>query len=460
MNNELKSNKRKPGILLSFFILFVLLFTLLFIPSFVSASPGIVSPRTNIGVTPGVVNINNILAGGYYKGFFVLSSSSASSSPLVVAIRKSGEGSSWLSFPSPLINLSTGYIRVPFEIKPPDDVVGNYTVLVDFLAYPLIRVKGRARVVSGVTARVQFTVTKNAFISCDITDMNLRAERDRISVGFIMLNRGNVRVSPELSLDIWNSNQTRIVSSYRSALPETLPTLSRKYALNLSFNPSFPLHTGSQLPRGRLGSIYNHPLSLIPKEESFVALISVAPCNFLSIRRFRVNRSNKLSFNFSFLPFSSSCRGCRKGILASSTVTNNYTQRIRLLLVASVVSANNSPGEIQSAPVTLEPGESSKLSLFIPLLSGWNASLKSSPVINVKLVYEDYAGLVGVAGEKAVKGEYLARLAAGNPPASSGGALIKWVRWLLRAVLSALFIYLSYLLLLSINQRRSKRGRM
>jgi hypothetical protein len=221
-----KQNKTKTiSILVGLLILFLI--------NFASAA--------SIGVSPASLEFKGILRQGYAERQIVLSTNSLDDVGIV--IEPFGEIADWMSLeenefiityenPRPLI----------LSISPPIDTPnGNYTGFARITSTPFGEVQegmavGNVRTYLDLLVNVE--VTDREVIRCTLENYEIHSveKGDDLVLEIDFLNRGNVRLKPKVSLDIWNFDQTNIILTKDFIESEVLPTKESRLELRIPTN--------------------------------------------------------------------------------------------------------------------------------------------------------------------------------------------------------------------------------
>ncbi|MFO8016341.1 MAG: hypothetical protein R6U32_04500 [Candidatus Woesearchaeota archaeon] len=192
----------------------------------------------SIGLSPGVVNADNLMRGGYYERTVTVTISSDARVGVEAQIMSS-EIEDWLELSETSFNISKDNPKeLKLMVRPPSDVSnGDYTGNIRFVTTRLSTVGGE--VGSAVRAAVDLKV--NAGIT-DVEIVKCRAggfktpdieEGSDLPLSFNIMNDGNVRFNPSISVFIWDQNMTEVVSFYESKGTETVPTQQNTMSLDV-----------------------------------------------------------------------------------------------------------------------------------------------------------------------------------------------------------------------------------
>lgn len=194
-----------------------------------------------IGVNRASINFQDVLRSGYARETVTITTDSEEllSGELLLY----GEEQEWLNFSSRTFNFSRD---APYELiveaRPPADArIQSYRVNMSILTGELSRSSGgllgtATRASLGVPIFLQMTGTER--LACQVAGLRvLDAERGRpVQVLLTVLNRGNVRVNPDIEIEVFDKLQENSLA--QQTLPfgsSVLPTLSEERYLNFPF---------------------------------------------------------------------------------------------------------------------------------------------------------------------------------------------------------------------------------
>jgi hypothetical protein len=252
----------------------------------------------SIGVSPGRVKFENLLQEGYAERIITISTNTEDI--LNGHFNVNGEIKDWLSFEphTNTFSLSKGNpYKLKIIIQPPSDIRnGNYSGNIEFVTDTVGSVAGRAGgiVKAAVTMTLNSEVSGIEIIECRAGGFNLKD----IEVGFplelgvTVANDGNVRLSPTITLDVWDQLQENLLLSQSVVGDEVLPTTEKsmfrrisnnldvgQYWVNLNveecnaadFRTFSVVEKGGIVDKGTLSGILNKPSALVGETIEFVA---------------------------------------------------------------------------------------------------------------------------------------------------------------------------------------------
>lgn len=192
------------------------------------------SAAVSIGISPGRVNFQNVLKEGYAERTVTITTSSD------VAIqghfKVTGGLKDWISLEP---NSTTFEISKdsPYKLKiimvPPKDAPnGNYSGQIEVITDTIGSVGGRAGGVikTAVILIVNTEVSGLEIIKCRAGGFNFKDVEKGFPVEFslVVINDGNIRLRPSVSIDIWDQLQENLILSTRVTGDEVLPTTEKK----------------------------------------------------------------------------------------------------------------------------------------------------------------------------------------------------------------------------------------
>lgn len=191
----------------------------------------------SIAVTKAVMNYQDVLKGGYAEDYVYVSTDTEFDVPLEYEVI--GDVQGWISV-SPDINNQTVYVNrskiqeLRIIIQPPVDTpTGNYTGGVRIITGTLNNPEGPygSQLQAAFLIRINIEVTGTERIECNIGGLNIPDTEIGNPLEFSMTvsNTGNVRVRPNVSIDVWNQDQSTLLNSLTIDFNrvEVLPTTSR-----------------------------------------------------------------------------------------------------------------------------------------------------------------------------------------------------------------------------------------
>jgi hypothetical protein len=195
-----------------------------------------VAVAVNIGISPGIAVFSKMLRGGYASRAVVVSTSIAE--PLTVHYEVYGDVKDWIQVD---VNGSSFTIsgQNPFRLKvmvrPPSDVQnGNYTGYIRIVTDKLGTLKeGTGSVVkAAVNLQLRVEITGEEILACRAGAFSIPSVEVSypIEVGYSIINDGNVRLRPHITVDIWDQLQENLVGSREFGDDSVLQTEEEKFS--------------------------------------------------------------------------------------------------------------------------------------------------------------------------------------------------------------------------------------
>jgi hypothetical protein len=187
----------------------------------------------SIGISPGRVVFDGVLREGYAERTVTISTNSEET--LTGHFTASGDIAEWVSFSPNTTTIrfsqSEPY-RLTIRVEPSSDVPsGNYTGAIEFVTDTIGDVEGRAGgvVKAAVSLIVNLEVTGTQRVECRAGGFSIKdAEQGfPLELGAVVVNDGNVRINPTLSIDVWDQFQEKILLSDEVEGDLVLPTTQR-----------------------------------------------------------------------------------------------------------------------------------------------------------------------------------------------------------------------------------------
>jgi hypothetical protein len=255
----------------------------------------------SIGISPGRVDFSNILEGGYAEREVTITTDSEG---IVFGhLAPHGEIQEWLSFRPNRTDFNTSRFepyKLTIIIEPPADMQnGNYSGTLEFVADSVGSIGGRAGgvVKAAVIMRLNSEISGFQIIECRAGAFSVAdAEVDfPIEIGTRIINDGNVRLTPTLSVDIWDQEQRELVYSDELEGDEILPTTSGRvvrrlpnplaigqYWIDLGVDECATADTltfsvvekGGIADKGEFRDIFHKPWAVVGETVEFVAKFS------------------------------------------------------------------------------------------------------------------------------------------------------------------------------------------
>ncbi len=186
----------------------------------------------SLGMSPGTLNLDNVLRGGYAERLVTLTTNSPE--PTGVTFEVEGPASDWITTDAENRTLQVSESE-PLQVKviaePPDDIpIGDYDASIRFIAdpSPTEQLEGRAGgfVRTAVTGQITLSLTGQQIVACraggfGVSDAEIGFPVD---VKATIINDGNTRLTPTVRLDIWDQFQETLLLSRTASGDTLLPT--------------------------------------------------------------------------------------------------------------------------------------------------------------------------------------------------------------------------------------------
>jgi len=211
-----------------------------------------------IGVSPSQINISNVLRGGYGEATIRVTNPNEFS--LLVDLTAEGQIVDWLIFAPKLadtIILTSGQIvtmaiesfTVPpnsfYEfrviVQPPADMpTGTYSSYINVDTTPIGNITNPEQtgttIITGAKLKASIGITGDQILDYVVQGITIKDTEEGYPIELTVTgeNRGNVRVSPLVYVDIWNRDMTEIVKSVELIGSEVLPTTTETHEFSIS----------------------------------------------------------------------------------------------------------------------------------------------------------------------------------------------------------------------------------
>lgn len=192
----------------------------------------------SLGVSPATISVDNMLRGGYAETTVLVSTSS--SDVLTGTISASGDIADWLTFEPRTFEIEPNSMKsLKAIIQPPEDVAnGEYNGTITIS----VRVKddesGSGHGMSiGAAAGILTDVAVSDRETKDykVTEVSVKdiEENHPLEVLLKAVNTGNVRVTPEIRIDILDQKRENVIKSVDYSDTEILPTVSEDIIISI-----------------------------------------------------------------------------------------------------------------------------------------------------------------------------------------------------------------------------------
>lgn len=183
----------------------------------------------NVGVSPATAVYKDVLRGGYAERPLTVTIDSDIETEIEVEIY--GNIADWINYTSKTLSVSKGKpIQLMVSVSPPSDTPnGNYT---GFLRIKSSRLgsgkEGQATgiVIPVLDVEIITEVTDQEFLECQASNFKISnaEEGDDIILTLGLENKGNIRIAPKVTLDIWDQTSTILVDQKELFPEEITPT--------------------------------------------------------------------------------------------------------------------------------------------------------------------------------------------------------------------------------------------
>ncbi|NOQ55258.1 MAG: hypothetical protein GQ477_00465 [Nanohaloarchaea archaeon] len=194
----------------------------------------------SFAAAPGTIAFENMLKSGYAET--EIFANNPEDVPVDVEIIAEGQIAEWLSFyPESLVlePQSTGDSLV--IIRPPWDAAnGQYEGTITLVSRPRYKqthdVQYGLNIETAVILKVSAEVVGEQIVDYSVADMSLES----VEVGYAVpltfsgKNDGNVRVTPKISIDVYNSNRSILVSSNNITPESVMPTVKKTETIHIA----------------------------------------------------------------------------------------------------------------------------------------------------------------------------------------------------------------------------------
>jgi hypothetical protein len=194
----------------------------------------------SIGVSPGRLTFRNVLKSGYAEREITVTTDS--SNEMIAHFEKDGDIKDWIYF-EPYDQYFSLSVLNPYKVKvviePPDDAKnGSYHATIRFVTDRFGQITGTAGgvVKAAVQIDVYTDITGEEIFKCRAGGFNIKDSEIGFPIDFsaTVINDGNVRIKPKITIDIWDQFQQNLVLSRSFSDVEVLPTVQKIIAKQIS----------------------------------------------------------------------------------------------------------------------------------------------------------------------------------------------------------------------------------
>lgn len=188
-----------------------------------------------IGVSPGVMQFNNMVREGYAENYAMISTNSPVELEGHFEIQEGMED--WIEFePSSLKYTVSSQKPYSFKIiaRPPSDATnGNYTLILRILTDTIATTESGAgsSIIAAVGLRINIEVTDQEIVLCRAGAISTSSSEigEPFGVSGTVWNDGNVRLRPTFYIEVWDQLQQQILMTHTfKGREDILPTTNRR----------------------------------------------------------------------------------------------------------------------------------------------------------------------------------------------------------------------------------------
>jgi len=189
---------------------------------------------------PGKMYFNKVLRGGYAEQEIYLYNPEDRITDIEISVE--GSFADWTYFDSgkrfSIPTKGTRYVKT--YIEPPADIAnGIYEGTINLVSKPrrIPTIDGHGMSIeTAISLKVFIEITGEQIVRYKVKNIAVQSVEEGydIPVSIIGINKGNVKVSPKVRIDLHNWDKSILINSYDFTLGETLPTTEKTYNLNIS----------------------------------------------------------------------------------------------------------------------------------------------------------------------------------------------------------------------------------
>lgn len=363
----MKNMKKNGFVFIIFIVLFIVLLSICLSLHAASVS------AVGLSVTKAEILYDNVLRGGYAEDIVYVASDTDFDVPLEYEVL--GDIADWISF-DPAANDTNATLYVSRDhvqplkiiIQPPADAAsGNYTGGVRIITGTINKPEGPygSQLQAAFLIRIRVSVTGEQMLSCNFGGLNIPDVEigEPIRYSFSVQNSGNVRVRPNISIDIWNQDQSRLVKSIiNNYAIDVLPTTSR-------------IFSGESSNNLRIGQYW--------------AYASVAPCSNSEIISFSVLEKGQIADVGELLRIENKPWASTGEVVPITPIFRNGGQRVVSAKFKGVITLNNRiVKNIDSDFYDVAPGDIINLTVFFTPMKLGQYYISGRVLYNNKLTFE------------------------------------------------------------------------
>ena len=189
---------------------------------------------------PGKMYFNKVLRGGYAEQEIYLYNPEDRITDIEISVEGSFAG--WTYFdPGKKFSIPTKGTRyIKTSIEPPADIAnGIYEGTINIVSKPrrIPTIEGHGMSIeTAISLKVFIEITGEQIIRYKVKNIAVQGveEGHNIPVSITGINKGNVKVSPKVQINLHNWDKSMLIKSDNFTLGETLPTTEKTYNLNIS----------------------------------------------------------------------------------------------------------------------------------------------------------------------------------------------------------------------------------
>jgi len=189
---------------------------------------------------PGKMYFNKVLRGGYAEQEIYLYNPEDRITDIEISVE--GSFADWTYFDTgkkfSIPTKGTRYIKT--SIEPPADIAnGIYEGTINLVSKPrrIPTIDGHGMSIeTAISLKVFIEITGEQIIRYKLKDIVVQSVEEGHNIPFSItgINKGNVKVSPGVQINLHNWDKSTLIKSDNFTLGETLPTTEKTYGLNIS----------------------------------------------------------------------------------------------------------------------------------------------------------------------------------------------------------------------------------
>jgi len=183
----------------------------------------------NIGVSPVNIDFKNVLRGGYSERTIVVTVDTEEKTG--IKISKRGEIADWINYQGENLSVSNGNpAQILVSVTPPEDTPnGNYSGFIRIESGKTGNAeegKATGLVIPVLDIYVTVEVTDQEIFSCQASNFQVFSAEEGEDIIFTMdvANRGNIKIFPQVTIDIWNQDSTELLKEVDFSEKQIIPT--------------------------------------------------------------------------------------------------------------------------------------------------------------------------------------------------------------------------------------------